>query len=249
MNKVEYEVAGISDVGIAKKVNEDSLVYKVADMGSNFAGIFAIADGVGNLQKGELASSMAVTKIIEWWENEFMNRSGDFAYLKNTLYSTIEDANNQLVNLQITDNLKTASTLSVMFLYGDNCTIYNVGDSRIYKYTHNIFKPKMQQLTEDHSCEIEKNVNGSIIRKNVLTEYIGKKSNLSILRKECRAKPGEIYIVCSDGIYKTMTTDGIRQIVGRNKDDMVSVCRELVKKVKNNKETDNISVIAVKLKK
>lgn len=249
MSKIEYEVAGISDVGITKKVNEDSLIYKVADLGDSFAGIFAIADGVGNLEKGELASSMTVMKIIEWWEKEFMSRSKDLDYLKSTLYSAVEEANKQLVNLQITDNLKTASTLSIMFLYGDDCTIYNVGDSRVYKYVNSVIKPKMQQLTKDHSCEIEKNINGSIVRKSVLTEYIGKKSNLSILRTECKAKPGEIYIVCSDGIYKTMTTDGICKIVGRNKDNMVSVCRELVDKVKNNKETDNISVIAVKLKK
>lgn len=248
MNKIEYEVAGISDVGIAKKVNEDSLIYKVADLGNVFAGIFAIADGVGNLPKGELASSMTVMKIIEWWEKEFMSRSGDFGYLKTTLYQAVEAANRQLVDLQITDNLKTASTLSVMFLYGGDCTIYNVGDSRVYKYTQSLIKHKMEQLTKDHSCEIEKNVNGIAVKKSVLTEYIGKKSNLSIFSREYRVKPGEIYIVCSDGIYKSMTTDGIRQIVGRNKDSMASVCRELVDKVKSNRETDNISVIAVKVK-
>lgn len=248
MKKIRFEVAGISDVGIVKDVNEDSLIYKVADRGNGFAGIFAIADGVGNLQKGELASSITVTEIIEWWEKDFMNHSEDLEYLKKTLYNAVESANHKLVNLEVTNQLKTASTLSVMFLYDDNCIIYNVGDSRVYRYTHGFMKTKMEQITEDHSCEIEREVNGAMVRKSVLTEYIGKKSNLSILRKEHRAMAGNIYIVCSDGIYKTMSNDEIRDIVDRNKNDMKMVCSELVNKAKDNSETDNISVIAVKVK-
>ncbi len=248
MKKIKFEVAGISDVGIAKEINEDSLIYKVADRGTGFAGIFAIADGVGNLQKGELASSITVTEIIQWWEQDFMNNSEDLEYLKQTLYAAVETANHKLVDLEFTNHLKTASTLSVLFLYDDNCVIYNVGDSRIYRYTHGLMKSKMEQLTKDHSREIEKEVNGARIKKNVLTEYIGKKTRLSILQKEQRVAIGDIYIVCSDGIYKTMSNDSIGDIIRKYRNDMVKICSELVSHAKKNLETDNISVIAVKIK-
>jgi len=50
MRKLKIEAAGITDIGIAKKVNQDSFLYKITDIGESYAGIFAVADGVGGLR-------------------------------------------------------------------------------------------------------------------------------------------------------------------------------------------------------
>lgn len=248
MEKIHFEVAGMSDVGIVKNVNEDSIFYKVADIGNKIAGIFAVADGVGNLQHGELASSMTVSELINWWQDTFLKHYTDYEYLKRTLQESILSANDKLVELEYSQNLKTASTVSVLFIYGDNCQIYNVGDSRIYRYSKMAWIKTLEQITQDDSCDIDKEYNGKIIKKSVLTEYIGKKNGLNIFSREEKLRKGQIYLICSDGIYKTMDSNKLKEIIIRYSSDINNGCKKLIEKVKENRETDNISAILVKVK-
>ncbi|MBQ3544197.1 MAG: serine/threonine-protein phosphatase [Lachnospiraceae bacterium] len=248
MEKNRYEIAGISDVGLVKKVNEDSLFYKVAYKGNSVVALCVVADGVGNLQCGELASSIVVEEFSAWWNNIFLMHSEDYEYLKKSLYDCIYIANNKVVEIGINNNIRLASTLALMFLYDNKCLVYNVGDSRVYCIKKGILGVKLQQLSLDHSCNIDKNVNGKIIKKNVLTQYIGKVDKFSVFSKEYRANVEDIYIVCSDGIYKTLKEQEIRDEIIENKHNMKLICKNLINRVLGNKEKDNISIIALKLK-
>ena len=70
MSRLILDVYGISDVGIRKEVNEDSFVYKVANIDDSVAGLFAVADGVGGLSEGDRASQTCIRRINLWWESE-----------------------------------------------------------------------------------------------------------------------------------------------------------------------------------
>ena len=246
MKKLKLCVSGITDVGAIKNVNQDSFVYKVVDAGECFAGIFAVADGVGGLEKGEVASSMAISNINRWWENEFKNHYHDQEYLIRTLIDCFKNTNTEIINMAKRNEIKAATTLTVLFIYKNNYFIVHIGDSRIYKI-NGLFNRKIDQITQDHSCIIDKQINGRTIKKSVLTECLGNKEQCNHFCAMSPIKKNDIFIVCSDGIYKTMADNKILDLINQNKNNIQNVCQSLVDTVKLNGETDNISVIAIKV--
>jgi protein phosphatase len=175
MKNPKIEVFGITDAGTVKEINEDSFVYKVVNIGENMAGIFAVADGVGGLQKGDIASATAISILNKWWEEVFKNNYKDRDYLVKSLIRIPEIINTELLDMINKDGIKMATTLSVMLIYKKEAFVVNVGDSRIYKVQKGLFKPSIRQLTQDHSTFVNREVDGKIFRKSVLTECLWNK--------------------------------------------------------------------------
>lgn len=246
MRKLNFEVFGITDVGIEKQINQDSFVYKVVEAGDFCYGIFAVADGVGGLENGEVASSLAISNINKWWENDFKNNVNNYDYLINTLIKTLKDANEKIIKVAESKSCKMATTLSVLFLYKNNYFIIHIGDSRIYKLSNN-FGTKIIQLTEDHSQIIQKNYNGKLVQKSVLTQCLGNRSQISHFCLTDKIKKNDYFLLCSDGIYKTLSNENIFSIFKDNAKDINQVCIRLIESAKNNNEKDNISVILVRI--
>jgi len=246
MKKLKLEVAGLSDAGIVKEINQDSFVYKVVDTGEYYAGIFAIADGVGGLEKGELASAVAVSNLNKWWEHEFKNHYQDQPYLVRSLITMLKTANLEIIRMGQTEGIKMATTMSILFIHMDQAIIIHVGDSRIYKVT-GLFSPKIRQLTQDHSVFINREINGRTVRKSVLTDCLGNKEEFKYFSSMEPVSKNEIYFLCSDGIYKTMEDKDILTVIRGSKNDCLQICRSLMDKVKDNGETDNISIITVRV--
>lgn len=244
MKKRRLDVAGISDAGIVKEVNQDSFVFKVVDTGDYYSGIFAVADGVGGLEKGEIASAVAISNLNKWWEHEFKSHYQDQPYLLKSLVTMLKTANLEIIRLGQADGVKMATTMSVLFIHMNQAIIVHVGDSRIYKASGHI-SPKILQLTQDHSCFINREVNGRLVRKNVLTDCLGNREEFKYFSSMEPINKNESYIICSDGIYKTMDDKEILKAIRSAKNDVQVICSSLTDKVKSNGETDNISVIAV----
>ena len=248
MKKHELEVYGITDVGTVKKVNEDGFVYKVVDAGECYSGIFAIADGVGGLSKGEIASSIAISNINKWWENEFKTHYNDKDYLVHTLLENIKTTNNEISNYALANGIRMATTLTILFIYKDEGIIVNIGDSRVYCYSNGIFKSNLVQLTVDHSCVVQKEIDGKMVDKSFLTEWLGNKPIINYFTTIVPIHKGDIFILCSDGIYKTMKNSSLLSVIKAKKNNLQQLCSELINSVKLKKETDNISVITVRIK-
>lgn len=246
MKRLNYEAFGITDVGTIKEVNQDSFVYKVVEIGDFCCGIFAVADGVGGLENGEIASSIAISCINKWWENDFKNNFTDLDFLVKSLIQTIKDANVQIKKLADAKSVKMATTLTVLFLYRDSYFIINVGDSRIYKL-NNSFGVKISQLTQDHSQIIEKIYNGQLVRKSVLTQCLGNKDNFEYSCVTDKLKKNDYFMLCSDGIYKTQPCEVLARIFKENVRYISKICSGLIDNAKANNEKDNISVIVVKI--
>ncbi len=246
MKRLNFEAFGISDVGIDKQVNQDSFVYKVVETGDFCCGIFAVADGVGGLEKGEVASSIAISCINKWWENDFKSNVSDLDFLIKSLIQTIKDANDQIKKLADAKSIKMATTLSVLFLYKDSYFIINVGDSRIYKIS-NFFSGRITQLTQDHSQIIEKTYNGQLVRKSVLTQCLGNKDSFEYFCTTEKLKKNDYFMLCSDGIYKTQPSEVVLKILRENIKNISKICSGLIDNAKVNNEKDNISVIVVRI--
>lgn len=247
MKNPKIEVFGITDAGTVKEINEDSFVYKVVNAGENMAGIFAVADGVGGLQKGDIASKTAISILNKWWEEVFKNHYKDREYLVKSLIRVPEIINTELMDMINKDGIKMATTFSVMLIYKKEAFIVHVGDSRIYKVQKGLFKPSIRQLTQDHSTFVNKEVDGKIFRKNVLTECLGNKEKFNYFSYAEELSPNDLYLLCSDGIYKTQEMQEIKEVIVKSRYQVKIICEELVQRAKGKKERDNISVIAVRI--
>lgn len=246
--KYKLKVEAITDVGIKKNINEDDYIYRIAEVENYYAGVFAVADGVGGLEKGDYASTTASEEIDNWWNNEFKNNYNDYEFLIDTLKNVFLNVNDKLMNLYKTQNIKTATTLSLLFIYKNKYTIIHIGDSRIYKYKRFI-KTKLSQLTKDQICIIEKNINGTIYKKSFLKDYLGVNDKCEYIIDYGEIKNKDIFFLCSDGVYKTIKDEEIKNVILKSENDLKSICKNLTEKAKQNLETDNITAISIKITK
>lgn len=246
MGKLKFEVAAVTDAGVVRSINEDAYVCRVIDAGEYYAGIFAVADGVGGLQKGEVASLTAVSNVNKWWETVFREHYHDKAFLQQSLEDVFQLTNDDLIQFGTKNNIKLATTMSALLLYKNRYIIVHTGDSRIYVRKGGIFA-KCRQLTRDHTCMVQKEANGQIFYKQVLTDCLGSKKNFLKAIAEDRIEKKDIFLICSDGVYKTLNLKKINNFIKKYGKNPERLCRVMVEQVKKNGETDNISVIAVKI--
>lgn len=246
MKKLRFEVAALTDAGIGGRKNEDSYICRVIDARSHYAGIFAVADGVGGLQKGEMASLTAVSDINKWWESLFREHYNDEVYIKQSLTGVFEFVNEKLIKFGVENNIKLATTMSALLLYKNRYIIVHTGDSRIYLGRRGFFA-KCRQLTHDYSIPVKKEIDGRIFYKWMLTDCLGNTENFKKFVSEGEIQEGDIFIVCSDGVYKTMELNKIKSLMKKHGSNPKTFCGALVEQAKKNGETDNISVIVVKI--
>ena len=236
----------VTDIGIIKPVNEDSCICKVID-NSIHAGVFAVADGVGGLPRGELASAIAISNLNDWYRGALDKNYSAPMIVCDELSELFEKTNRQLMEIYHKEDICTATTLSAMLILKDTFIYSHIGDCRIYRIRNNVFRSELERITSDQTAVVDKLVNGKPSKKVMLTDCLGFTDTCNNCCGSGLIKRNEIYLICSDGVYKTISDDVIRSIVRRYKNDMNKICKELVKTAKTNRETDNISVIAVKI--
>lgn len=244
---LKFDVFGITDIGTTKAVNQDCFTYRVVDVDNEYSGIFAVADGVGGLDSGEIASSIAIYNVNEWWENEFKVHYDDYNYIVKSLIDCMQQSNLDIIEESKANDMRSASTLSILLLYKNLFTIVHTGDSRIYRARSNTFSTKLEMLTQDQSCFVQRNINGQIVMKSVLTECLGNRELLNHYCNNGEYKKNDIFILGSDGICKKNTDADLLSMVKTNKNNMQQLSNAIVNTAKSKGETDNITSITVKI--
>lgn len=234
----------LTEVGKVKKVNQDAVFCKHDIIDGHFIGVFAIADGVGGLSEGEVASSIAITSIEHWWDSILPEVIGKIEKVKYTLKKSFRSANHEILEKSSEKDVRMATTLSALLIYDDYYYVVHIGDSRIY-----IMNKNHERLTSDHSCVIDKIIDGVTFKKNVLTQCLGYKNDIDIQDVTGKIHKKDIFMVCSDGIYKRLTDDAIFKIIKRKRNNLEKCCRTLIEQAMSRGETDNISVILIAAKK
>ena len=229
----------LSDVGNVRKTNEDSVGYFE---GSDFD-IYAVADGMGGHNAGEVASDLAIKIIIEYIKENHQSLD-----LKEVLSEGIKSANKKIYEVAgESDELKgMGTTITICFKKQDKMVVANVGDSSCYVIDD---KRKLIKITRDHSLVQQLIDNGTITEekaknhpnKNIITRALGTNEVVEVDLFDVDLTNIIKCILCTDGLTNDVTYAEMYDIIMENDND--SSCKMLVELSKSKGGRDNISVI------
>ena len=152
-----------SDIGISKKVNQDSLLIKEADTPLGKVLFAVLCDGMGGLKKGEVASASAIEGCARWFCDTFPHLLNHFS-VQSTVVSMkelFEVINERIHHYGSQNDIELGTTLTAFLLVGtEDFIIGHIGDSRVYRIKH-----RVSQLTEDHTFVEREVKNGRLTRQ------------------------------------------------------------------------------------
>jgi protein phosphatase len=239
-------VATMTDVGLARSLNEDTWAW--ADIAEG-ARIYAVADGMGGHDAGEVASATAVATICKEARKRFeklKNRSPDA--LENLLDESFQAANNAIKDMADNAGTDMGTTMTAMLHFGDLGLLANVGDSRIYLMR----EQSLQQVSEDHSLVGRLLAQGRITpdearthpHSHILLRTVGTEHDVEIDIFQVALQSGDRVIMCSDGLWGEVEDDDIEAILNHYDDPSVCV-QELIKAAHLGGGKDNVTVMII----
>lgn len=256
MKKFKITVGAKTDIGNVKQVNQDALLCKIGSMNNNEFGLFVVCDGLGGLEYGEVASKKTTEYFEEWWNTNIktiLQTNDSEKLIRESLEEVLIKSNREIIQLSNEINSKIGTTASVLFILNKNYYILHIGDSRIYEINKN-----MIQLTEDHSqyemLRKQGIKNLQNVKKNVLTQCIGVNDKLDIFYKKGKISKNTNFLICSDGLHNKMDKESvINKFNNKNSKnfrtkDLQEICEKLIDEVKEKKERDNITAIAINVR-
>ena len=243
-NNFQIDSAAVSDRGLSEKrpQNEDSFIEQ------NGNGIFAVADGVGGAQAGDVASQMAMEILGEAFAN-LPNGSDPEEIMK----LAIERANSSIYQMsQDLPQLSTmATTIVALHISGNIATIGHVGDSRLYRLDD---RGDLYRETQDHSV-VEEEVRAGRMTpeqaayhpsRNVISRALGAESSVEIDMKTIMFEPETTFLLCSDGITRHIHDAEIKELLisGAASEQ---ICRQMKEICYQRGAEDNLTAVIVKV--
>lgn len=253
---MEFVYGVVSDIGNHRKVNQDNYYIKLFEDREKNEALFLICDGMGGLTQGEIAS-LTVVKNFEKYFVPYMDRVRDKEkkVVIESLNKILRLANMQLIKYSKRKNLQLGTTASALLILDNQYYIAHVGDSRIYT-----IRDKITQLTEDHTYVAECVKKGEMTpeeantsnKNHILSQCIGVLENIRIYNKVGKVKNGQVFILCSDGLYNTNEEEVLYNYVKDcgeiNSENIQNCARKLVDKAMENGERDNITIEIISIK-
>ncbi|MBQ2802080.1 MAG: serine/threonine-protein phosphatase [Lachnospiraceae bacterium] len=253
---MKFNTAACSDIGISKKVNQDSYCIKSATTPIGNILMAVICDGMGGLEKGELASTSVTTAFHKWFESKLPQYMKNFKIeqVKNDWALIVEEQNKKILQYGEKENIRIGTTLTAMLIIDEYMMlICHVGDSRIYR-----IKEEAQLLTKDHTWiarELKhKRITEEEARnhpnRNMLLQCIGVLEHVVPDYTVRRIQEEEVYLLCTDGFRHKVSEKEFW--ANLNPEHLISedVMEEQLKKLtawnKKRNEKDNITSIVIK---
>jgi protein phosphatase len=243
-----------SDVGRKRKGNEDAVFLNDEQR------LYVVADGMGGHAAGEVASRVAVDAIAEFVELTGGNQEitwpfgldDTISYEGNRLKTAVRHANTRVIEAtrESAEYEGMATTVAAVLVDGDIANLAHVGDSRIYLWNGE----KVEQLTRDHSWVNEQIENGAISPeqarshplRNVVTRALGGRADLVVDIQSRRMAPGDMLLICSDGLTTMVSDDSIARILRESEGDVARATTSLVNEANERGGEDNITVVLLK---
>lgn len=240
-------VASKTDIGNIRENNEDILYSSIEPVGS-LPNLFLVADGMGGHKAGEVASRNAMQFFLEYIDKTPCNDGELLDYMA----GAVMYANNAVYEMSLTDAayFGMGTTLSACVVTDGKAFIAHIGDSRIYLVNDG----KLQQLTNDHTFVSEMVRAGQFSKeeaerhpsKNALTRALGVERDVSADAPMAAVMPGDIMLLCSDGLSNMVSEKEIAEILISDK-DVQAKSDALIKRAKENGGVDNITVIVIEV--
>ena len=229
---------GISDTGCVRPHNEDAFLLRPE------LALFVVADGVGGAAAGEVASELFTTSCA----NEFKHYNGWSEDLAPLISRCFINANQNIRNhaRQFPDTQGMGCTAEVLTFYKHEYIIGHVGDSRTYLLRDR----NLSRLTKDHSY-VQEQIDLGLLHKdeasshwlrNAIYRAVGQADDLEVDIVRGRAKPGDCYLLCSDGLTDMVSEERILEILTQNEPQEIRN-QSLIDEAKANGGKDNITAI------
>jgi serine/threonine protein phosphatase PrpC len=243
-NEVKVYSSSITDRGLNERrpLNEDSMLV------DNDRGIFAVADGVGGSEAGEVASQTAIEVLTEAFQHQL-----DGADIEDLMELAIQRANAS-INQMSREHAKLsmmATTIVALHLKGQIATIGHVGDSRLYRLAPT---GVLLRETADHSI-VEEEVRAGRMTpeqavnhpsKNVISRALGADETAEVDLKTIEVEEGTCFLLCSDGITRHIPDNEIRAVLARES-DLDAACAELKRRCYERGAEDNLTAVIVRV--
>ena len=241
---------GASDIGLVRTENQDNFAKFPLDSEDLYQPkglLFIIADGMGGHVGGKKASQLAVNVVSQVYFSSSSNN------IPKCLQRAFKSANSKIYHssegeLQFK---RMGTTCTALVLEKDIAYLAHVGDSRVYRVTHE----KIEQLTQDHT-QVEEMYRQGILSKeeakhhpskSVLIRALGTEPEVEIdIKEKIQVKPEEYYVLCSDGLAK-VKKDEIMEIILANSPEYA--CEELISLANQRGGHDNVTVLVIKINK
>jgi protein phosphatase len=239
---VHYSAAAVSDRGRKRPSNEDAFGF------SEEHGVYVVCDGMGGAAAGEIASSLAVDEMIRLLSRPF---DGDIAPVTKAVEEAIRAAN-ELIFSRAQRNQKLSgmgTTLVGLVALAGRVCVLNVGDSRCYRLRNG----NLEQITMDHSLVEEQIRLGRMTRaealrsplRNVITRALGTQNCVTPDVFELEAEPGDLFLLCSDGLTRELSDKLIESLLGVDL-SLDALCKRLVSAANKAGGHDNITCLLVR---
>ena len=245
-----YDYVALTDPGRLRSNNEDAVVAE-PDLG-----LAVLADGMGGYKAGEVASAMAIgtvsTTLGSWLLGHGHSASPREVGLAMRL--SVDQAN-QAIYQSARDNTEfngMGTTLVAAVFRGRRAVVGHVGDSRCYRWRHGQLEP----LTRDHSL-LQEQVDAGLItpedaehapHRNLVTRALGVEPQMDADIGEHTVLPGDLYLLCSDGLSDMLRHQGMAHVLRQHHPDtaLASTAQALIDAANAAGGRDNISVILVR---
>lgn len=243
---------GRTDLGRRRQLNEDTLYWSEA------LGLCIVADGMGGRDFGEVASSLCVSTLKTTFKRYFPEslrglRLADEAPLEDVIRHTfdawVRDMNGAVYDLGSLDHKyrDMGTTVALLYHQEDFVAVAHVGDSRVYR----IRGATMEQVTEDHSFVnsqlklklITPEEAANSAHKNIITRAVGVRGHVQPDVSVHRCEPGDLYLLCSDGLSDMVPDDAILAALDSVDRDLERGVDVLVDLANENGGRDNITVL------
>ena len=231
------DTAGTTDAGRKRRRNEDSFVLDPP--------LFAVADGMGGAQAGEVASRLAAAAFREFHDADELDPEERVAAI-------IQEANRRIYERARSDAQASGmgTTITAALLVDPNVALGHVGDSRAYR----LRAGRLEQLTEDHSLVADLVRSGRLTpeeadthpQRSVITRALGTDLEVDVDTFTVPGEPGDVFLLCSDGLTTMVGEEEIVETI-TGSDSLEQATKALVKAANRAGGEDNITVVLFSL--
>ena len=240
----QIQSSSLTDRGLNERrpLNEDAVLHDPQ------RSIFAVADGVGGAEAGEVASQTAIEVLDEAFRHQI-----DGTDVEDLMELAIQRANAS-IHQMAQEHAKfsmMATTIVALHVKGNIATFGHVGDSRLYRLTPD---GQLRRETEDHSI-VEEEVRAGRMTpeqaanhpsKNVISRALGAEEVVEVDMKTMEVEDGTEFLLCTDGITRHVSDNEIRQLMVVS-NSLEELCNELKRRCYERGAEDNLTVVAVRV--
>lgn len=247
------EIAGKTDPGKVRERNEDSITLAPE------LGLMVVADGMGGHNSGEVASGLAVDTILSF-AKDFLGKGRNavpegadktLSPHARQLQHFIQSANTVIFEKSRAFKKDHGMGTTVVAALADDktLTVAHVGDSRLYLLRNG----HLERLTEDHSLVQDQVRHGLITQEqaeksnlqNILTRALGTEANVKVDTSDHPVLPGDVFMLCSDGLTKMVTEPEMAKVLADSKTALEAV-DTLIRMANAAGGVDNVTVAVAK---